>query len=74
MPANRRVGRVDRTLAFQELCADTAGLDNELTMSGADGGRNSDEAAVWSLQSLLASSVSRLPGRFRYDGRSPSDS
>jgi hypothetical protein len=25
-------GRVDRTLAVQELCADTAGLDNERTM------------------------------------------
>jgi hypothetical protein len=29
-------GRVDRTLAFQELCADTGGLDNERTMSDAD--------------------------------------
>ena len=26
-------GRVNRTLAFQELCADTGGLDNERTMS-----------------------------------------
>jgi hypothetical protein len=32
-------GRVDRTLAFQELCADTGGLDNERTMSDAEGGR-----------------------------------
>ena len=31
-------GRVDRTLAFQELGADTGGLDNERTMSDADGG------------------------------------
>jgi hypothetical protein len=26
-------------LAFQELCGDTGGLDNEVTMSDADGGR-----------------------------------
>ena len=31
-------GRVDRTLAFQELCADIGDLDNERTMSDADGG------------------------------------
>ena len=44
-------GRVDRALAFQELCADTGGLDNERTMSDADGGRPSDQAASWSSQS-----------------------
>jgi hypothetical protein len=68
MPANRRFQRVDRTLAFQELCGDTAGLDNGRTMSDADGGWTSNEAAIWCSQSPPASSVSRLPGRFRYDG------
>ena len=43
MPANRHVRRVDRTLPFQELCGDTGGLDNERTISDADGGRTSDE-------------------------------
>jgi hypothetical protein len=33
-------GRVDRALAFQGLCGDTGGLDNEWTMSDADGGRH----------------------------------
>src|SRR5215207_6230883 len=45
-------GRLDRTLAFQELVADTGGLDNERTMSDADGGRTGDEAAIWSSQAL----------------------
>jgi hypothetical protein len=44
-------GRLDGGFAFQELCADTRGLDNERTMSDADGGRTSDEAAIWSSQS-----------------------
>jgi hypothetical protein len=35
-------GGLDRTLAFQELGADTGGLDNERTMSGAAGGRTTD--------------------------------
>ena len=46
-------GRLNRTLAFQELCADTGGLDNERTMSDADGGRTSNEAASWSSQRPL---------------------
>ena len=29
-------GRLDRTRAFQELCGDTGGLDNERTMGDAD--------------------------------------
>jgi hypothetical protein len=45
-------GRVDRTLAFQELCGDPGGLDNERTMGDGDGGRTSDEAAIWSAQRL----------------------
>ncbi len=43
--------RLDRAHAFQELCADTGGLDNERTMSDADGDRTSNEAAIWSSQS-----------------------
>jgi hypothetical protein len=44
-------GRLDRTLAFQELGADTGGLDNQRTMSDADGEWTSDEVAIWSSQS-----------------------
>src|SRR5215207_11100559 len=66
-------GRLDRTLAFQELCADTGGLDNERTMSDADGGGLATRRPFGPRSALPASSVSRLPGRSRYDGRSPSD-
>jgi hypothetical protein len=44
--SERLVGR----FAFQELCRDTWGLDNEQTMSDADGSPG-DEAARWSSQS-----------------------
>ena len=60
MPANGVSGRVDRALAFQELCADTGGLDNERTMSDADGGRTSDEAASVLAGAFPASRVRRL--------------
>jgi hypothetical protein len=40
-------GRLDGRFAFQELCAVPWGLDNEQTMSDADGGRTGDEAAIW---------------------------
>jgi hypothetical protein len=73
-PANRVSGRLDRTLAFQELGADTGGLDNQRTMSDADGGGLPRRRPFGPRSALLASSVSRLPGRSRYDGRSPSDS
>src|SRR5687767_1825905 len=66
--------RLDRRLAFQELGADTGGLDNARTMSDADGGGLARRRPFGPRSALLASSVSRLPGRSRYDGRSPSDS
>ena len=59
-------GRLDRTLAFQELCADTAGLDNERTMADADGGGRAPGRPFGTRRALLASSLSRLPGRSRY--------
>ena len=44
-------GRLDRRVVFQELCADTWGLDNERAMSDTDGGRTGDEAAIWCSES-----------------------
>jgi hypothetical protein len=58
-------GRLDRTLAFQELCADTGGLDNERIMSDADGGGLATRRPFGPRTALPASSVSRLPGRSR---------
>jgi hypothetical protein len=64
--------RLDRTLAFQELCADTGDLDNERTMSDADGGRSSGRPFGPRGAPPVSSVSVGLPGRSRYDGRSPS--
>src|SRR5215207_6356835 len=60
-------GRLDRTLAFQELCADTGGLDYERTMSDADGGGLATRRPFGPRSALPASSVSRLPSRSRQE-------
>jgi hypothetical protein len=54
-------GRLDRTLAFQELGADTGGLDNERTMSDVYRGRTGDEAAIWSSHSSQAPKIRYIP-------------